>query len=796
MKKNKVKLLSPAGSYEAAIAAIQNGADEIYVGGPAFGARAYADNLGYEELKNIIAYAHVRDVDVYVTVNTLVLEKELEQVKHFIGFLYKADVDGVIVQDVGLLSYIRRSYPDLKIVASTQMNIHNVEGVQFLKSLGVSRVVMAREVDIEVIKQIKQQVDIEIEVFCHGALCVSYSGNCLLSSFIGKRSGNRGKCAQPCRLSYQMQKDGELIGDESYLLSTKELMTLDHLQEYIDAGVDSLKIEGRMKSPTYVALTTRIYQQALVKLNASLTVDTLQQDKKELAKMFNRSFTKGYVFFEHDGDLMHPETSNHQGIIVGRVMEAVGAQISILLEEDLNFNDGIRIVDDEQVSGFMVNEMYQKGQLVKHAAAGTTVALETKAYVAGGAVVLKTLDAVQNDALTKTYDKEYKKISLQAFIKARKGYPLVIEITDGKHEIAFTSDYIVEQARTRPMGFVEIHDKLSKLGHTPYRLEAADCHYEIDEDIIVPIKFINEAKNDLIEHITFLRSERYNRQDIKEVAPQPLPTSVNQEGSVILSAKVHTLDQLDAAIETKVDCIYVDDEAVYQQAILHYPDAKWGYAFPRIVENYAKSATLVDNVRLMSNPVVMSELGGFSYAHSDKVVDSYVNIINHEALAFALQYASRVTLSLESSYENSKNLLTAFKQEQGFNPFVAQVVYGYMDAMLLKHCPIAKANDIRVKHCDECRRHTYQLVDRMGYQFPFVTYQDCHVRLLNSKRNVLYHQIPVLLALGIKELRLDFTIESKEETKTVIQVYQQKLKDDSSQYGFGNATFGHYFEDV
>ncbi|MCK9198976.1 MAG: U32 family peptidase, partial [Bacilli bacterium] len=249
----RIELLSPAGTYEAFLASVQNGADAVYLGGKLFGARAYAANFDNEDLVNIIKYAHAHNVKVYITVNTIVFNKEIEELIKFLDFIYLNDVDAVIVQDLGIINLIKNRYKNLDIIASTQMNIHNIEGAQRLKQLGIKRVVIARETDLQTIRKILDEVDIEVEVFAHGALCVCYSGECLLSSFIGKRSGNRGKCAQPCRLSYTLLCNNEKVSEEKYLLSMKDLCTLDNLDEIIKSGVGALKIEGRMKSSEYVA---------------------------------------------------------------------------------------------------------------------------------------------------------------------------------------------------------------------------------------------------------------------------------------------------------------------------------------------------------------------------------------------------------------------------------------------------------------------------------------------------------------------------------------------------------------
>jgi len=271
-----IELLAPAGSFEALKAAVQNGADAIYLGGADFGARAYASNFDRETMKEAVEYSHIRGVKVYVTVNTLMKDNEIQSLMEYIKFLYEIDVDAVIVQDIGVFNLIKDTVPDFEIHASTQMTLHNKHGVELLKSMGVNRAVLARELTVEEIKNIYEETGVELEVFVHGALCVSYSGQCLMSSFIGGRSGNRGRCAQPCRREYDLlnlNTDKISKSEKAFHLSMRDLNTLEEIGKLIDAGVTSFKIEGRMKKPQYVASIVRGYRMA---------IDTYLNNKKSL----------------------------------------------------------------------------------------------------------------------------------------------------------------------------------------------------------------------------------------------------------------------------------------------------------------------------------------------------------------------------------------------------------------------------------------------------------------------------------------------------------------------------------
>ena len=333
-----MELLAPAGSKEALIAAVENGADSVYLGGAKFGARAFANNFSQEELLWAIEYCHMHNVKVYVTVNTLVHQHEIEEAMEFLWFLYTAGVDAVIVQDLGLASLAKDILPELVIHASTQMTIHNPNDLKLLEELNIKRVVLARELSLAEIKRMAKQTSIELEVFAHGALCFSYSGQCLFSSIVGGRSGNRGKCAQPCRLQYQLLNQDlntKIPTQGGYLLSTKDLNVVTQLKELKESGVSCLKIEGRMKRPEYVALVTKTYRTAL---------NTGEIDHLTLEKVFNRGYTTGFISGKHQRTLSLTSPTN-QGFEVGQVVSRKKNHVFIKLKHKVNEGDGLELTD-------------------------------------------------------------------------------------------------------------------------------------------------------------------------------------------------------------------------------------------------------------------------------------------------------------------------------------------------------------------------------------------------------------------------------------------------------------------
>lgn len=777
----RIELLAPAGSEEAFVAAVQNGADAIYIGGNQFGARAYAKNFDRETMISLFDYAHLRGVKVYVTVNTIVLEDEFEQVKEYLTFLYENQCDGVIVQDLGVISFLRNTYPDFKIIGSTQMNIHNLQGAMFLKSLGIDRVVMARETSIDDIKKIKKEVDIELEVFAHGALCVAYSGQCLMSSFIGKRSGNRGRCAQSCRLNYKLVKDGNIITEEMPLLSTKDLMTLENLPEIIEAGASSLKIEGRMKSSEYVAQVVRVYREAIDRYYARKWKNNLKEEIYNLKRIFNREFTKGYLLNEIDYNVINTYRNNHQGVVVGKVIQVKNNKVFIALSDELNQFDGIRILSREDV-GFIVNKMMVKGLLVASAKKGQTVVVETKSKVRVNDIVLKTQDVKLIEDLKRTFDKEYRKVRLNAFIEAKIGKPLRLVYEDeNKNKAEVISSYVVEEALNSFVTEERIKEQISKLGNTCYILNR--CKVIADEKAMIPMKFLNELRVKCIEKIGTFRKNIYQRKAKEEVFVE-LEKQRNIKNN--LTVLIHKEEQVFPLLGNEISTIYVKNYSLYKRLKDTYKNENFIFAQNRIEISRKE----------MNDDFLACENGALCFAKDANVYgDVYLNIANSRAVAFLLSIGlKRVGLSLELDKKNIKLLVDNFAKNYYFLPPLEMMLYGRNDLMITKYCPISKVNNNTKKHCMECKLHNYELQDRLNVKFPILGDNNCTVHILNSRRLHLIEHISELKNI-IKSFRLDFTIENKDDVEIIINAYKKALEDDES-LELDNVTYGHINEKV
>lgn len=514
------ELLAPAGGFEQLKAAVENGADAVYMGGKFFNARINANNFDSLEMRQAVEYAHIRGVKLYVTMNTLVNDEELIPALSYAAELYDYGVDALILQDLGLAALIRENIPKMNIHFSTQGTIYNAEGVKAAKKQGFSRVVLARELSLAEIKTITKEETMEIEVFVHGALCICYSGQCQMSNEIGGRSGNRGTCAQPCRLPYQIFKDeGKVqrsLGQTSFALSPKDMCLVQHLGALAEAGVDSLKIEGRMKSPEYVAIVTRIYRKYLDLYARTGAYTVTKEDLHDLNQIFNRGgFTDGYLFENPQKSLMSGDLPKHQGIFIGKVKSsnAKNCLVEIELEEPLSMGDGIEI-RSKGLPGNVVT--YLKKQTAgNHAKAGEVVMVgDIIGVVNPGDHVYKITDKAlmqraRNSFEGKSWEaeKQLKKVGIDILFTATLDKPACLHIWDelGNH-ITKALDDPTEKARNRGLDQETVSIQLNKTGGTPFAV--VKCEINIEEGLSVPLSKINQLRRDALEELVERRKNR------------------------------------------------------------------------------------------------------------------------------------------------------------------------------------------------------------------------------------------------------------------------------------------------
>ena len=578
----KVELLAPAGSPEGLRAAVQNGADAVYLGGRNFSARQYAGNFGEEELLESLRYCHIYGVKVYVTVNTLVHNRELEEALEYLRFLYNSGVDAVIMQDIGLIRAASEIFPDLVIHGSTQMTLQNSPGIELLKKAGVKRVVLARETSLEDIVQIKKKTGLELEIFIHGALCISYSGQCLLSSMIGGRSGNRGRCAQPCRLPYALQGEKEKAVSKdgySHHLSPKDLNLLEHLPEIVRSGVSGLKIEGRMKRPEYVAVVVRVYREALDRYARSPgEYHVTQREMQELAQVFNREFTTGYLFGNPGKALMSLDRPNNRGVFLGRVQKIDGeaGRVTVRMGTPVSSGDSIEFwVTTGGRKEITVEGLFKGDKAVDRVEKGDTAQIQVPSTrgIHQGDRIFKIQDVQLMAAAKKSFSSpvQSRKIPLRLQVRLHPGEPMSISGEDDLGNPFFVeSENPVEEARNRPLTQDRIEQQLSRLGNTPFSLGHVD--YDLGEQVILPLSEINAVRRKVVELLEETRSQAYLPEDkispkrfraalaaIDNIAAGPAD-SQGQDFPPQITVSVGDPESAVAAIESGAARIYIGGE--------------------------------------------------------------------------------------------------------------------------------------------------------------------------------------------------------------------------------------------
>lgn len=522
-----IELLSPVGDFECLKAAVQNGADSVYFGGDLFNARASAKNFDREQLKEAVRYAKLRNVKIDFTLNILIKDDEFEQAVDLARYVYNLGVDAIIVQDIGLAKYLIKKFPDMAIHASTQLTAHNLNGAKKLEDMGFKRVVLSRELSLREIQNICQNTNVEIETFMHGALCVSYSGQCLFSSSIGARSGNRGRCAQPCRLPYELHKedgDKDTILDKGYLLSPRDLCGLEYIPDLVEAGVKCFKIEGRMKTPEYVATVTRIYRKYIDMAESGVEYKVDPNDLKELLQVFNRGgFSEGNFNNEPNRDYVFKQKPNNMGINIGNISKFNANQGLITLKTNSRLEIGDRISTEKEEHKYTISELMMNGNNIKIANPGDVVTIgRMKGNIKIGDKIYKLSDKTNEKEIENIINKENKKIPLSAIVKVKKGEPLYMEVTscdkeDGNYfsmsSIA-VSELIPIDAISNPITAERIKEQICKTTATQFEFKYINL--ELDENTYIPkISALNEMRRKCLEDLENQAILRFERNDVE-----------------------------------------------------------------------------------------------------------------------------------------------------------------------------------------------------------------------------------------------------------------------------------------
>ncbi len=777
MRKEKdIELLSPAGSFDALVAAVQNGADAVYIGGRDFNARINADNFSSSDMKKAIDYCHIRGVAVYAAVNTLVSDGEFLDAVKYVKELYLLGIDAVIVQDMGLFNSLHKIFPDLSLHASTQMTVHNSYGAVLLKNMGFDRVIVSREMPLSNIKTMTDKAKIPVEMFCHGAICMSYSGQCLMSSFMFRRSGNKGVCAQPCRMKYSLSQ-GATSSEASYLLSPKDLCTAGNIDKVKDSGIVSLKIEGRMRSPEYVACVTSAYREGIDKG----FIDA--EKNSSLSKVFNRGFTGGFVL----GDLcnlMNTVRQNNMGLFIGKCVSYDGKLrlMRIRLEEDLCVGDGLRIDSGDDEIGCKVKSIYSSNERVKDAEKGDTVSLKVDKTVVKDSCIYKTFDK-KSDAWAKdTYlkGKETRKINVRVKVKLKEGEKLSLDVSDGVNSVCSESSVSAEKAIKHAMTPEKLEEQLSRLGNTPFSIEK--FVFDVDEGLMIPLSEIGRVRKDAVRKLEEKMCSVSRKMDdavfSKRVKELALSVPGARKKRTKISVHVGYMGALKDVLESCADEVIIggefnskDDMDIAEASELVKESGKTlVLAAPAILTDAEVNDTIGLVMRLkpdkvlVSNPGLLKALTDSSDIESEICIDYSLNVYNtHSAKALVSldKKIRRVCASVELDFEKIKKMSLFLDNE------VECVVHGRLPVMTSEYC-------IFSKKCSRQCEKGYDIVDRLGMRFPVKGFQGCRMQILNCKVLSLIKQMNNFSGV-LDCVRLDLRAVGKVDVAETVEAYRNSL---------------------
>lgn len=806
IRREDIELLAPAGDWECMRAAVANGADAIFFGVEKFNARARANNFKMEELPEIMRFLHRYGVKGFLTFNILVFEDELRDARVLVDACIEAGVDAVIVQDLGLVKMIREMSPDFPIHGSTQMTITSPEAVEFTKPFGLERVVLGRENNLKQIKKIGEQAKLPMEVFVHGALCVSYSGQCLTSEVWGGRSANRGECAQACRLPYDLMVDGvqKPMGDIAYLLSPKDLAALDLMPELIEAGVTSFKIEGRLKSPEYVANVVSKYRRAIDKYFEGDESEPSAEEVRELQQSFSRGFTHGFLEGTNNKKLVDGTFPKSRGVYLGRVEKILRDGVVCTIEAPLKRGDGLVFdagdptkreeggrVYDVRRSGTKLEGEVPEGERIEIVMGRSDVDL-TRLHE--GDRIWKTSDPALDKRLRSTFETEkpYRTFPVAVTVEGREGAPLRTIWTDldkGSTVVA-QSEMPLERAEKRPLGREVLEEQLGRLGGTLYRLEQLTV--SLEGEVIVPKSELNRIRRDAAERLEAMRElpPTYTRlQGAGALAPKvsfkadPEPVT-----SPRLTALCRTLEQVKAAVRTDAAMIYADFEFIKQ-----FPDAiavcreagkPIALATPRI-HMPGENGYHRNILNLKPDAVLVRNTGALYYylreraekpgeKHPLLIGDFSLNVSNHKTVElFREAGLDWVTPSYDLNIQQMVDMLRMADTSR-----LEIVIHQHLPMFHTEHCVyctfLSEGTDYT--NCGRpCEEHRASLQDRIGMSHPVRVDEGCRNTVYNAIEQSGAEYLSEFKELGVPSYRVEFLEENAEKVQEVLSLYRSAL---------------------
>jgi putative protease len=809
---NSPELLAPAGDRECIRAAIENGANAVYFGlASGFNARARATNFAPDELPDVMAELHGRGLRGYVTLNTLIFPDELPQVESHVRELAAAGVDAVLVQDLGLMRLIRAICPQLPIHASTQMTMTSSQSIAAAAELGASRVVLARECSLDDIRRIARETTMSLEVFVHGALCVAYSGQCLTSESLGGRSANRGQCAQACRLPYDLVCDGRDVdlGEQKYLLSPQDLAAYDLIPELIEAGVCSFKIEGRLKTPEYVANIVRHYRRAIDAAVAAQPAPLAPRDIEEMELSFSRGFSHGWLDGCDHKALVPALSSSKRGVLLGTVERVGRGRVAVRLASrgpdslGIKRGDGVafdcgRPVDDP--FGGRVYEVFQSGRSLTEPVAAGLVEL-TFAHgqldfsaIEPGQRVFKTDDPQLTSRLRKSFTAAapQRRVPIDLAVRAEVGSPLVVTATAASgHNCQVMSQQPCEEARKHPLSVEQLREQFGRLGGTP--LELANLAAEIVGQPMLPLSVLGKVRHELVAKLTVAMQVPAPRQiaveaclpalraaRVQQSLDEAAHTSDSPAASPALHVLVRSLGQLRDALAAGCVSLYADfaDIREYREAteIAHAAGATIGLATPRI-QKPDELGIFHALAKHGADAILVRNLAGLRFYRErglPVVADFSLNAANDLTAAYLReQGAARITPSYDLNREQLLDLVRATPPE-----WLEVVVHQHMPMFHMEHCVFCAvlSPGTNKTNCGRpCDVHAVKLRDRLGMEHPLTADVGCRNTLFNAVPQSGAEIVPQLLAGGVRHFRIELLETRGDAVRETIALYRALL---------------------
>ncbi|MES2307551.1 MAG: U32 family peptidase [Verrucomicrobiota bacterium] len=786
----KPELLAPSGNWDCAKAAVANGADAIFFGLSQFNARMRADNFTLDDLPELMDYLHERGVRGYVTFNTLVFTQELPEAERFLKTIEAAGVDAIIVQDLGIVRLAQAVAPHVRIHASTQMTLTSPEGVQFAKKWGVKRAVLARELSIRELEKFKGTEILPLEVFVHGALCVAYSGQCLTSEALGQRSANRGECAQACRLPYEMVVDGVIkdLGDKRYLLSPQDLAAIEEIPRLIDLGIESFKIEGRLKTPEYVAAITQVYRKAIDACfeGKEISPEEKHEDRYQMEMAFSRGLYSGWMHGVNHQELVHARFGKKRGAFVGFIKRVGSDEVEVDLEVPVQAGDGV-VFD---TGGDTDREQGGRVWAVK----GSRLQFEPRKLnlnrIKVGDRLWKTDDPHLQKKLRQSFSKEVppRKKGVTLVVTGRVGEPLKVEAALGEVRVSASSSMSLFEAKNQPLTLQRIEEQMGRLGETPYELEKVSL--QLEGSVMLPVKELNQLRRDWVEKLQIVLGEviastpseiqepRGSLESILKSIPSP---SLERSESYDLRALCRTTDQIDAALEAGISTIYVDFEDIRRgkEAVAQvraHGGSKIYLATPRIQKSGEVGFFKVIE-QAEPDGVLIRNLGGIDYFRDKKlplVGDFSLNVANPITAALLKQEPlDHLTISYDLNSGQVLDLLRAAPPE-----WFELTMHQHLPMFHMEHCVFAAFLSKGKDYTDcgrPCETHQVALKDRVGMLHPLKADVGCRNTVYHGKAQSGVDFFWDFVEAGVRRFRVELLTESKSDSLQVFKAYQDLM---------------------